>query len=154
MSKPIPPRPPEWNKTIADLTAEIKRGERVSVTSPELDWARDYEREQIPAGIRFPRKGDVYEALEDMTVHYTTTWCGAPCTGGGDGLLQKGDRVIIDHAPVDLQPIGVSAKAVDYAALERRMVPVSDREAPRYGRFYFSFKTVDLNRKFRLVHEE
>ncbi len=133
--------------------AEVKRGERLWVGSPELDWAREYEREQIPAGTRFPRKGDMYEALEDMTVHYMTAWA-APVTGGGDGLLKKGERVVVDQAPSDPKPIGVYAKAVDYAVLEQRMVPASDRKSPRYGGFYFSFKTVELNRKFRLVHED
>jgi hypothetical protein len=133
--------------------AEMKRGERVSMASPELDWAREYEREQIPAGMRFPRKGDVYEALEDMTVLYRTAWA-APFTGGGDGLLKRGETVVVDHAPTELKPIGVYARAVDYAAVEERTVPASDRNSPGYGGFYFFFKTVELNQKFRLVHED
>ncbi len=153
MSKPVAPRPPGWNKTISDLMAEMKRGERVSMASPELDWAREYEREQIPAGMRFPRKGDVYEALEDMAVHYMTAWA-APVTGGGDGVLKKGERVVVDQPVTDSRPIGTYAKAVDYAALEERMVPASDRNAPKYGGFYFYFNTTELNQKFRLVHED
>jgi hypothetical protein len=153
MSKSVPPAPPGWNKTIAALCAETNRGERSSVGSPELDWARDYERSQIPAGMRFPRKGDIYEALEDMDVHYMTSWA-APVTGGGEGKLKKGDRVRVDHEPVDDRAISIYATGVDYAALEERIVPSSDRSAPKYSGFYFSFKTVDLNRKFRLVHEE
>src|SRR5580765_2993799 len=104
MKKSIPPAPLGWNKTCADLFDEMKRGERTSVGSPEVDWARDYERSQIPAGMRFPRKGDIYEALEDMTVHYMTSWA-APVTGGGDGVLKKGDRVIVDNDPTDPRPI-------------------------------------------------
>jgi hypothetical protein len=131
----------------------MDRGERTSVGSPEVDWARDYERSQIPAGMRFPRKGDVYEALEDMSVHYTTSWA-APFTGGGEGVLRKGDRVMVDTEPVDDRAISTYAVAVDYDAVEERIVPASDRSAPKYSGFYFSFKTVDLNRRFRLVHEE
>ena len=153
MSKPVPPHPPGWNKTISDLKAEIKRGERVWMDSPELDWARDYERDQIPADFRFPRRGDIYEALEDMPVHYKTAWT-APLTGGGYGLLKKGERVVVDHAPTDPKPIAVYAKAVDYANLEQRMVSASDRKSPTYGGFYFSFRTVELNLEFRLVHKD
>ena len=153
MSKHVPPRPHGWDKTIADLTAEMQRGERMSVGRPEIDWARDYERDQIPADMCFPRKGDIYEALDDLPTHYMTAWA-APFTGSGEGLLKKGDKVVVDHDPMDPKPIGVYAKAVDYDFLEQRMVPASDRTAPRYGGFYFSFKTVDLNRKFRLVHQD
>jgi hypothetical protein len=153
MLKPVPPPPPGWNKTIGDLCAEMKRGERASVGSPEVEWARDYERSQIPADMRFPRKGDVYEALDDMPVDYMTSWA-APFTGGGEGLLKKGDRVVVDSEPHDSRAISTYATAVDYEALEERIVPASDRSAPKYSGFYFSFKTVDLNRKFRLVYEE
>lgn len=123
------------------------------VCSPEVDWARDFERSQIPADMRFPRKGDVYEALENMTVHYMTSWA-APVTGGGEGILKKGDRVVVDSDPVDARAISTYASAVDYDAVEERIVPTSDRSAPKYSGFYFAFKTVDLNRKFRLVHQE
>jgi hypothetical protein len=153
MSKPISPAPAGWNRTIGDLFAEMDRGERTSVGSPEVDWARDYERSLIAPDMRFPRKGDVYEALEDMTARYMTSWA-APCTGGGEGLLKKGDRVLVDSEPLDSRAISTYATAVDYDALEERIVPASDRSAPKYGGFYFSFKTVDLNRKFRLVHRE
>ena len=153
MKKPVPPVPPGWNKTIDDLCDEMQRGERKSVGSPEVDWARDYERSRIPDGTRFPRKGDIYEALEDMTVHYMTSWA-APYTGGGDGMLRKGDRVVVDTEPVDSRAIGAYASAVDHDAVEERVVPTSERSAPKYSGFYFSFKTVELNRKFRLVYEE
>lgn len=152
MTPPIPPMPAGWNKTIADLFAEVKRGERPSVGSPEVDWAREYERSLIPSDMRFPRKGDVYEALEDMTVQYLTSWA-APYTGSGEGLLRKGDRVWVDTEPHDSRAISTYAVAVDYEALEQRLVSASDRKSPRYSGFYFSFGTVELNRKFRLVGE-
>ena len=136
MSKPVPPAPPGWNKTIADLCAEMQRGERTTVGHPEVDWARDCERSQIPSDMRFPRKGDIYEALEDMPVCYMTAWT-APFTGGGEGVLKKGDRVVVDYDPIDPKPIGVYAKAVDYDSLEERIVPASDRTAPKYGFFTF-----------------
>ncbi|MBL9198923.1 MAG: hypothetical protein JNL39_00395 [Opitutaceae bacterium] len=149
---PPPPAPPSWNKTIADLFAEMKRGERTSVGSPEVDWARDYERSQLPAGLRFPRKGDVYEALEDVVVSYLTSWS-APYTGGGEGTLIKGDQVTVDTDPASDRAISTYAVAVDYAALEKRLVPATDRSEPKYSGFYFSLRTVDLNQKFKLVRE-
>ncbi|MEB3249779.1 MAG: hypothetical protein VKK07_10585 [Merismopediaceae bacterium] len=153
MSKSIPPVPAGWNKTIADLCAEAERGERLFVGSPEIDWARDYEMSLIPAEMRFPQQGDVYEALDDMTVHYMTAWA-APFTGGGEGLLKKGDRIVVDYEPHDSRPISTYASAVDYKTVEERMVPASERNASRYGGFYFSFSTVDLNQKFRLVYQD
>jgi hypothetical protein len=151
MSAPVPPAPPGWSKTIADLFAEMERGERKSVDSPETEWALEYERSQIPAGMRFPRKGDVYEALDDMSVQFLTSWA-APFTGSGEGQLRKGERVVVDTDPSDSRAIGTYASAVDYDVLEERMVPASDRNAPKYSGFYFSLTTVDLNLKFRLVH--
>ena len=118
--------------------------------SPEVDWARDYERSLIPVGTRFPKKGDVYEAAEDQQVNYLTGWS-APFTGGGIGTLMKGERVIVEHDLLP-RPIAVYAKPIDYAA--RRMVPESARENKKYAGFYLSLKTVDLSRHFRLIHEE
>jgi hypothetical protein len=148
----IPPAPPGWNKTIADLSAEMKKGIRKSFGSPEVEWARDYERSLLPKDIRFPKQGDIYEAIEDVPVHYMTAWR-APFTGGGDGQLKKGERVVIKDKPIDSRPIGVYAEAANYASLEERIVPSAERNDPKYAGFYFSFKTLELNRKFRLVSE-
>ncbi len=152
MNRQTPPAPPGWNKTVKDLTdAARKTGSAVS--SPEVDWARDYERSLIPAGTRFPKKGDVYEAIQDINVHYMTAWA-APYTGGGDGILHAGDRVLVSDDPTYRRPVVVYAKAVDYARLEERMVSESDRSSTKYVGFYFCLSTADLSRNFRLVHEE
>ena len=148
----VPPAPLGWNKTIADLSAEANKGIRKTVGRPEIDWARDYERSLLPEGIRFPKKGDIYEAIEDIPVCYMTAWR-APFTGGGDSQLNKGERVVIKDEPIDSRPIGVYAEAVNYASLEERIVPSAERSNPKYAGFYFSFKTLELNQKFRLVSE-
>ena|SRR5580692_962979 len=153
MSKPMPPAPTGWNKTVADLLEEARRGERGSVGSPEVDWARDYERSRIPFGTRFPRKGDIYEAIKDIDAHYMTAWA-APYTGGGEGILQAGDRVLVYQDPIYREPVVVYAKAVDYGRIEERMVPGAVRADPSYSGFYFCLKTVDLNSLFKLIHEE
>jgi hypothetical protein len=88
MNRQTPPAPPGWNKTIQDLFDESKRT-KSAVGPPEVEWARDYERSLIPAGMRFPKKGDVFEATRDVEVSYLTSWS-APFTGGGSGRLKKG----------------------------------------------------------------
>lgn len=145
-----PPRPDGWNFTYADLMAEMKAGKRNSVGQPEMDWARDYERSLIPAAMRFPQKGDVYEVLQDMEVEFMTAWA-APFTGGGKGMLMQGERVLVHIEPAEAKPIGAYAKAVKYKAVEERMVPASERNSRKYGGFYFYFSTVELNTKFLLV---
>ena len=92
--------------------------------SPEVEWARDYERSLIPAGMRFPKMGDVYEATRDVEVRYLTSWS-APFTGGGWGTLKKGERAIINCEPLP-RPIAANAKAINYAQVEEEMVPESD----------------------------
>ncbi len=104
----MPPAPPGWDKTIADLLAEANRGQPASVGSPQVDWARDYERRRIPPGMRFPRKGDVYAATKDIYVQYLTSWA-APYTGGGQGNLKAGDRVLVHGDPVYPEPITIYA---------------------------------------------
>lgn len=143
-------RPEGWNLTLDDLFAEMKAGKRKSVGNPEAEWAREYEKSLIPEGTRFPKKGDVYESKVDQTIHYMTAWS-APFTGDGEATLFKGERIWIDNNPNGERPIGTYALPIEYSKLEKRMVPPGDREQPKYGGFYFYFKTVDLNDKFILV---
>lgn len=142
--------PDDWNLTINDLVEEMKTGKRKSLGQPEIDWAREYELRQIPDGIRFPKMGDVYESLKDQTVDYLTAWA-APYTGSGKGTLLKGEKVWIDSAPGDKKPIGVYALPLEYDVIEQRMVPQEERENPKYGGFYFHFKTMELNQNFKLI---
>lgn len=148
--KEIPPAPPDWNLTISDLMAETKAGKRKPVGSPELDWARNYERSLLPTDTRFPKKGDVYEAIEDVPVHFMTAWA-APFTGSGDGVLKKGEQVFLKDEPPNPRPIRIYASAVDYDLLEARMVPGGERQNDKYRGFYFSIKTRDMIKSFRLV---
>ncbi|MEW6077460.1 MAG: hypothetical protein AB1724_06605 [Thermodesulfobacteriota bacterium] len=145
-----PPRPEGWNLTIADLMAEVEAGRRKTLGPPELDWARDYERSLIPETMRFPAKGDVFEALQDMEVEFMTAWS-APFTGGGKAVIKQGEKVRVDSEPSESRPIGTYAVAVDYKTMEERMVPAADRNASKYGGFYFYFSTIDLNTRFALV---
>lgn len=149
--KKIPPAPAGWNKTIADLTAELDAGLRSSLGSPEWDWARDYQRSLLPSDTRFPNEGDIYEALDDLQVSYMTSFA-APFTGGGTATLPKGERVVVRYAPAGSRPVAVYADAVNYKALEPRIVPQADRvKGSKYAGYSFCIDTKDLNEKFRLV---
>ena len=141
-------RPPDWNLTIDDLIEEMKAGKRRSIN--EFKWAREYEQSLIPDGVRFPRKGDVYESLKDQTVSYLIGWHG-PFTTGGAATLLKGERVWINSDATDEKPIGTHALPIEREKLEERMVPREDRDDPKYGGFYLFFKTVELNENFKLV---
>ena len=151
MNRQTPPAPLGWNKTIQNLFDESKKTGS-AVGSPEVEWARDYERSLIPVGTRFPKKGDVYEATADVEVRYLTSWS-APFTGGGSGTLKKGERVIIDYDPLP-RPIAANAKAINYTHVEEDLVPKSDRMNKKYSGFYLVLNTLDLSRDFKLVHEE
>ena len=79
-----------WQKSVGGGLARTERIKKPDgVGPPEVDWARDYERSLIPAGTRFPKKGDVYEATRDVEVSYLTSWS-APFTGGGLGAQERG----------------------------------------------------------------
>lgn len=141
-------RPPDWNLTIDDLIEEMKAGKRRSIE--EFKWAREYEQSLIPEGIRFPRKGDVYESVKDQTVSYLIGWRG-PFTTGGEATLLKGERVWINSDATDEKPIGTRALPIEREKLEERMVPREDRDDPKYGGFCLFFKTVELSENFKLV---
>ena len=150
--KDFPPTPSGWNKTAGDLVSELKSGLRKSIRGEEFHWAAHYERSLLPDGIRFPRKDDLYEATQDVEIHYLTSWS-APYTGGGVATLKQGERIIVQGASSDPKPLSVSAMPERYKELEVRMVPEDDRTNIKYGGFYLSVRTLDLNTKFRLVAE-
>lgn len=143
-------RPPEWNLKFSDLMAEMRAGKRKSIVRQELDWAKEYERSLIPEGYRFPQKGEMYEALKDMTVDYITEWA-APYSGGGEANLITGEQIWIDKEIKDPKPVGAYAIPVKYRQLEQRIVPKEERENPKYGSFYFYLTTIELNENFKLV---
>ncbi len=148
-----PPAPPGWNKTFADLDAEMHAGLRKSVGFPETEWARDYERSLLPAGTRFPRKGDVYDPVEPVTVSFMTSWS-LPYTGGGTMVLQPGQQLRLDDAPGMEEPILVYAVAVNYKEVERLAIPWWTRWRPAYQGFYFAVETALLVSKFKLTRSE
>jgi hypothetical protein len=150
MPSAIPPPPPGWNKTLADLFAEMKRRERRSVGSPEREWALAYERSLLPADFAYPRAGDCFEAIKEVTVDYQIAWHG-PISGDGSGVLLPGDLVIIDPQLNDPQPLLVYAKPVPYGLIEARLVLATTREDRRYRGINLALKTTLLASAFRRV---
>lgn len=148
-----PPAPAGWNKTIADLFRELEEGKRRTLGSPEVDWAREYERIWLPEAVHVPRKGEVYEVIEPCEATYLTAW-EAPYTGGGEVMLSRGWRLRVSEVPRDEKPISVYAEAVEYKAVELLVVPAADRNAAKYRGFYFSVPTTVLSNKCRLGEED
>ena len=100
--------------------------------------------------LKRPKKGDLYESKCDQTVQFMTAWS-APFTGGGEAMLFKRERIWVENDPLGERPLGTYALPVEYERLEERMVPLEDRENPRFGGFYFYLKTLDLNTHFMLI---
>lgn len=143
-------RPAGWTLTVGALYDEASAGKRGNPSKQELDWAREYERSLLSPDCRFPRRGDIYEASIDLTVHYMTFWA-LPFTGGGEGILRKGTRLAIRQDPIEPEPLGAYAVPLDYAKVEAELIPANDREDPKYQGFELALDTADLNRNFTLV---
>ena len=136
--------PAGWDKCITHLQPE----EYFKLSKEELEWAREYERRLLKPWARFPRHGDVYESLRDITVRYLTHWR-APFTGGGSGALPAGTRVRVEVHFTD-EPVAVAGVVQD-PQVEALLVPADDRNAPKYGGYSLSLSTEQLNRDFRLL---
>jgi len=143
--------PENWTKTIDNLFDEEEQGLRENISDDELEWAKNYELSLLPKAMRFPRKGDVYECLEERDIEYLTIWENDEIDGG-DTQLQKGDRLLIGEAPEEQQPLGVYLEAFDYDGLEKRMIPAKERKDPTYGGFFFFIDSLDLYQNFKLIN--
>lgn len=82
-----------------------------------------------------------------------THWA-KPFTGGGKGTLKSGEQVRITQEMLDPRPIGFYAQAVNYADVERQLVPSDERAGPSYSGFSLSLKTSELDGNFKLIHED
>ena len=128
------------------------RGERLFASGEEGDWARDYERSLLPAGIVLPLDVQVWEVVDecDAHVHYIFA---TPASSGGRGRLVSGERVRIMTGDIDPKPIVVSFLPLRYDELHDSLVPPDVRSAPRYTNYALSVKTAYFNERFRLVED-
>lgn len=145
----ISDRPADWKKTGQDLYNEMHSGLRSFIPQKELEWAADYERSLIPKKYKFPKKGYVYEALEDIDVELEI-WFSAPGSGSEDAKLFKGERIWIYYEP-DGNEIEPCAHPIEYEKLEERLVPTETRDLSFYAGYSILIRTTTLNEKFRLV---
>ncbi len=141
--------PPGWNKTHEDLMAEMKSGKRLSIGRAEIDWATQYEQSILSPNIRFPKVGEVYEAVQDTDVQFEI-YFSAPVTNSGNGRLLNGERVKITYILPEDKPIWAFADPIQYRAVEERFVQKAQREPP-YSHFAVVLKTVELHACFRQV---
>jgi hypothetical protein len=139
------PRPPDWTKTLADLDAEKR-----SLTGEEIEWARDYEKEQLRSWVRFPQNDELYEAIHDAKVSYMIDWR-APYATGGEGILPQGTQIRVSVFAGDLEPIAVHALPVELKRIEELLIPADDRNSTKYGGYDVVVGTAQLNKDFRLI---
>jgi hypothetical protein len=144
-------RPPDWKKTGTDLYNEMHSGEREFIPQKELEWAADYERSLIPSAFKFPKKGYVYEALEDIDVDIEI-WYNAPGSGSEDGKIFKGEKIWIYYETGERE-IEPCAHPIDYKKLEVRLVSKYMREVSFYAGYSIRVRTTTLNEKFKLIEK-
>jgi hypothetical protein len=142
---PYRPRPAGWNKTLADLDAEKR-----SLSGEEIHWAREYDREQLRAWVRFPLNEEVFEATRDVPVTYIIDWR-APYSTGGDGVLPKGTRIRVSVLDGDPEPVMVYAIPVDEKAIAELLIPEDDRNSSKYGGYNLRIEVAKLNKEFELI---
>ena len=144
-------RPVDWKKTTTDLYNEMHSGKRSLIPQKELEWAEDYQRSLIPSEYKFPKKGYVYESLEDQNVEIEI-WYRAPGSGSDDSVLFKGEQVWIYYDTKE-DAVEVCALPLEYDVLELRMVSKDFQDLSFYSGFSIVIKTTILNEKFKLVRK-
>ena len=97
------------------------------------------------------RKGDRFQALQDVDVLVMTQWH-APYTGGDDGVVPKGEvlEVISDALP---EAAGVGLKPVRYQELHATLVDEADRLAEGYAGYYLVVLFDVLDKEFSRVKQ-
>lgn len=143
----LPAEFPKWNRKIDGL-------ENAGL------WALEIERSRLPHSIKFPRVGEVWEAMRDCGVSFGAciSFQSPPANSAvgqkgvapvfspalfpfGNAQLKRGEKVRIleiDGPP----PICVTFQPVRYQELENSIVPDDMRHAPGYHGYTLSAKTV------------
>lgn len=149
---PPPPRPSDWSLTLDQWMEEVRSGRRRCRSRWESIWAEEYERSLLPPDTRFPFFGDVYEALEDVSIHLQIDSQG-PASGDIQGTLPKGTRIRIHTRQAKTAPLAEYAIPVEYEVLERQLIPPAVKNGRGYGGYSLGVRTLELNTRFRLVED-
>jgi len=138
----LPPLP-KWNPSTDDIDS-----------ADYLRRAQDHERTLLPAGIVFPRVGQVWEAIFDCEVAFqvrfsmtaTKVWLLKPSSllsglpnapakevqallPGGKARLQQGERVRIRSVDDPDRPLHVTFVPLRYDELYESIVPADHRRS-------------------------
>jgi hypothetical protein len=151
----LPKEFPKWDKAIDGLEDAGK-------------WVLDIERAQLPQDIRFPRPGEVWEAVCDCEVwfraRFSKPWPGfskvaapmvvAPDQGlllrallGGKARLRRGEKVRILEAD-DPKPVRITFQPIRYEDLHPDIVPEDIRRILGYVGYELSLQTAKPLRDF------
>lgn len=132
-------------KTIKELMAENR-----PISAEEFTRAMEYERSLLGDDFRYPRDGEMYEAVDDVELNYLTLWA-APFTGGDTFVLKKGERVRVEVHAHNPEPISVYALPIDKERLEKEIVPEETRTNEKYGGYSLAIESAKLGKHFRLI---
>jgi hypothetical protein len=147
------PPVPKWNPVTDDFNA-----------ADFVLLAQAYDRSLLPAGIVFPRAGQVWEAVRDCEVSVwtrrtnpgpalskvelpngvTVTMSGPAkpelCIPWCNGWLRKGERVRVLELN-DPKPLTVNLRPLRYDALHGSLIPLELRTAAGYVGYWLSVST-------------
>lgn len=134
-------------KTVDELWDEVKGGKTVKGNAVEN--AKKLSKALMPKGLFYPKGGEVFEARYDIQISYLTHFM-MPYTGGNKAKLLQGERVIISK-PNQVNPLGYYCYPINEDEIEKRIIPISDRNHPAYNGFSLSVDTKSLNSDFRQI---
>ena len=104
----------------------------------------------MASDLRYPREGEVYEAIEDVPVGYMTHYFNLPYTGGGNATLSMGEQVRVSYVRGD-KPVGVYCNPLRYEELHQKIVGLDERSHGMYRGYCLAINTELLNKSFKLV---
>ncbi len=135
----------DWDEALSELLAFESQLSDVDFESLET-----LARQHLLSCARFPRNGDIFEALNDTEATYLTPWI-ASFTGGSDCVLAKGTMIKVCMDETDNTPIRVFAVIFDNDTFETQFIPEAIRTDERYDGLLLTFSTAELNESFRLI---
>ncbi|WP_431122267.1 macro domain-containing protein [Flagellimonas flava] len=99
--------------------------------------------------IYYPKGGEVFQAKKDVKITYLTHFM-APYTGGAKANIFENERVIVSK-PLNPKPKGYYCYPINAYEIEKRIIPKSDRNNPKYNGFSLSIDTKSLNTDFKQI---
>ena len=98
-----------------------------------------------------PENGEKYEAIEDFTITFKTIHL-TSFSESSEARFPAGEQLIVDTCGVN--KVTVFCDAVNYDALEKKIVPEKMRSSPTYDGYYFHLSIETLYQYCRKVTTE